>query len=186
MPFPSVTRIDSPRLMLRAVESTDLPDLLEINGDPQVTRFLPYATWESLQDGEAWLARMAALEASGAGRQLVVARRGDAKVIGAMLLFRYDEGSRRVELGYVLGRAHWGQGLMREAVVAACSQAFGTLGIRRIEAEVNPDNVASCALLDAVGFTLEGKLRQRWVSKGRAHDTNLYGCLAEDWVVDRG
>jgi RimJ/RimL family protein N-acetyltransferase len=57
------------------------------------------------------------------------------------------------------------------------------MGMRRIEAEVNPDNLASCALLAQVGFTLEGRLRKRWVAKGSAHDTNLYGCLAEDWPV---
>lgn len=177
MPLPAVTRIDSPRLLLRAVETVDLPDLLEINGDPEVTRFLPYATWKSMQDGEAWLARMAALGLSGTGQQLVIVRRTDSKVIGTMLLFKYDEGSSRLELGYALGRPYWRQGYMRESIVAACAHAFDTLGIRRMEAEVNPDNLASCALLVAVGFTLEGRLRKRWVSKGAAYDTNFYGLL---------
>ena len=59
---------------------------------------------------------------------------------------------------------------------------LATMAIRRIEAEVNPANLASCALLLAVGFSLEGRLRKRWVSKGAAYDTNFYGCLAEDWL----
>lgn len=180
-PWLPALQLDTPRLTLRPVAAADLPDLLEVNGDPQVTRFLPYATWQSLQDGQAWFERMAALGASGTGRQLVVVRRADAKVIGTLLLFKFDDGSKRVELGYVLGRSHWGQGLMREAVVAACSHAFAGLGIRRIEAEVNPDNAASCALLARVGFVLEGTLRKRWMAKGVAYDTHIYGCLAEDW-----
>jgi len=126
------------------------------------------------------LQRMLALGASGTGQQLVVARRADAKVLGTMLLFKYDEGSSRLELGYALGRAHWRQGVMREALTAMCSHAFGVLGIRRLEAEVNPDNLASCALLAGLGFVLEGRLRQRWVAKGRAYDTELYGCLAHE------
>ena len=40
---------------------------------------------------------------------------------------------------------------------------------------------ASCALLQSLGFTLEGRLRQRWVTKGQADDTNFYGCLAQEW-----
>lgn len=180
-PWLPALQLDTPRLTLRPVAAADLPDLLEVNGDPQVTRLLPYATWQSLQDGQAWLERMAALGASGTGQQLVVVRRADAKVIGTLLLFKFDAGSKRVELGYVLGRSHWGQGLMREAVVAACSHAFTGLGIRRIEAEVNPDNAASCALLARVGFVLEGTLRKRWMAKGVAYDTRIYGCLAEDW-----
>jgi RimJ/RimL family protein N-acetyltransferase len=186
MPFPTVQRIDTPRLTLRPVRAGDLRDLLEVNGDPEVTRFLPYETWQSLQDGEAWLERMKAMVSCGTGQQLVLVRRSDSKVIGALILFRYDEGSSRLELGYVLGRAHWGKGLMREAITAACSCAFDDLGIRRIEAEVNPENKASCALLLRIGFVLEGTLRRRWVGKGVAYDTNVYGWLAEERLVERG
>jgi RimJ/RimL family protein N-acetyltransferase len=181
MSLPPITRIDSPRLTLRPVASADLADLLAINGDPQVTQFLPYATWQSLDDGAAWLARMEALAATGTGQQFVVVRRSDAVVIGTALLFKHDAASQRVELGYVLGRSHWGQGLMREALQALCGHAFGALALRRIEAEVNPLNLASCQLLSRLGFTLEGTLRQRWVAKGVAYDTHVFGCLAEDW-----
>lgn len=185
MAFPTITHVASRRLGLRPVEAADLSDLMEVNGDSEVTRFLPYATWQSPRDGEAWLTRMEALGATGTGRQLVVVRRSDSKVVGTMLLFRHDEGSARIELGYALGRAHWRQGIMREAIEAACSHTFGVLGIRRIEAEVHPDNTASCALLASVGFVLEGRLRKRWVAKGEAYDTNVYGCLADEWLAGR-
>ncbi len=180
MPFPTVQRIETPRLLLRPVVAADLPDLLEVNGDLEVTRFLPYETWRSLADAEVWLARMAAMAAAGTGQVFALVRRTDSKVVGDLLLFKHDEGSARVELGYVLGRAHWGQGLMRETVAAACNCAFDELGMRRIEAEVNPQNLASCRLLLQVGFTFEGTLRQRWSAKGVAYDTNMYGWLAED------
>ena len=180
MPFPNVPRIETPRLLLRPVAAADLPDLLEVNGDPEVTRFLPYETWRSLADAEAWLARMQAMAAAGTGQVFALVRRSDAKVVGDLLLFKYDEGSARVELGYVLGRAHWRQGLMREAVAAACACAFEELGMRRIEAEVNPENAASCTLLQQVGFIFEGTLRQRWSAKGETYDTNMYGLLAAD------
>jgi len=181
MPLPPIIEVTTPRLTLRPVDEPDLDDLLAVNGDPEVTRFLPYATWHSLEDGRAWLRRAQALGAAGNGRQLVIVHHDDARVIGTLLLFRFDEGSARVELGYVLGRSHWGQGLMSEAVEATCAHAFSTLGIRRIEAEVNPDNAASNALLRKVGFTREGTLRQRWVAKGQAYDTHVYGYLVDDW-----
>lgn len=181
MPFAPIESICAERLMLRPVAERDLPDLLEINGDPEVTRFLPYATWQSLDDGAAWLRRMETLGSTGAGQQLVVARNEDGKVIGTVLLFKFDEGSARVELGYVLGRQYWKQGLMREALEAVCAHAFSAMAIRRMEAEVNPMNHGSNALLQRVGFTLEGTMRQRWVAKGVAYDTNFYGYLAEDW-----
>jgi ribosomal-protein-alanine N-acetyltransferase len=182
MPFPTITDLPSPRLRLRPIAATDLPDLLVVNGDPEVTRFLPYATWQTAADGEAWFARMQTLAAAGTSQQLVVQRRDDGRVIGTALLFRHDEASVRAELGYALGRAHWGRGLMREALHALCGHAFGPMGLRRLEAEVNPANVASSTLLGALGFTHEGCLRQRWVAKGSApYDTHFYGLLAHEW-----
>ena len=181
MPLTRIEALTTQRLALRQVSASDLADLAAINGDPQVTQFLPYEAWQSEADGSAWLQRMESLAAAGSAQQLVLARRDDAKVIGTVLLFRFDEISARLELGYVLGRVHWGQGLMREAIVAVCHEAFSKLSIRRIEAEVNPANTASNTLLQRVGFVHEGRLRQRWLSKGEAYDVNVYGLLASEW-----
>jgi ribosomal-protein-alanine N-acetyltransferase len=181
MPFTPITTVSSSRLTLRPVAEPDLHDLLEINGDPEVTRFLPYATWQSLDDGVAWLRRMEALALSGTAQQLVLVRDADAKVVGTFLLFKFEEASARLELGYALGRQHWQQGLMREALESICAHAFSAMSVRRLEAEVNPANTASNQLLRKVGFTLEGTFRKRWVAKGLTYDTNFYGLLAEEW-----
>ena len=182
MAFPWIDLLTSPRIVVRPIAERDLPDLFEVNGDDEVTRFLPYATWTSLVDGAAWLRRMQALAEAGTAQQLVVERKSDGKVLGGVLLFKHEPGSARLELGYVLGRAHWRQGFAREALATVCDRLFRSAGIRRIEAEVDPTNAASCALLEGLGFTLEGRLRQRWVGKGRTYDTNIYGCLEPDWA----
>lgn len=182
MPLPPLGPIATPRLTLRDVAAADLADLMEVNGDQEVTRFLPYETWRSDADAAAWLERMTALVAQGSARQLVVARAGDGKVIGTVLLFRFDEGSARVELGYVLGRAHWRQGYASEALRAVVSRIV-ELGVRRVEAEVDPANAASNRLLAGLGFRLEGFLRERWVAKGVARGVNVYGLLAREWAA---
>jgi RimJ/RimL family protein N-acetyltransferase len=181
MPFTPIATVASRRLTLRPVTEPDLPDLLEINGDPEVTRFLPYDRWQSMDDGTAWLRRMEALAVAGTGQQLVIVRNADSKVIGTLLLFKFEEPSARLELGYVLGRQYWQQGLMREALESICAHAFSAMSVRRIEAEVNPANTASDRLLRRVGFTMEGTLRKRWVGKGVTYDSNFYGYLVEDW-----
>lgn len=181
MTLPSISNIKTDRLLLVPVAAEHLDDLLLVNGDEQVTHFLPYETWSGRSDAEAWLARMNLLSQAGSCRQLVVQQREDDRVIGSLLFFDFDENSRRLEIGYALGREFWGKGLMSEAVRGACSYAFSEWGIRRIEAEVNVANTASCKLLEAVGFQLEGRLRQRWTIKGRTYDTYFYGLIADDW-----
>ena len=171
----------SARLSIRLVEQADIAGLLAVNGDDAVTKHLPYPSWQSLADGQAWFERMRTLAATGTALQFVMADRATGAIVGSCLLFRFEEGSARAELGYVLGRAHWGLGLMHEALTALLGHAFGPMGLRRIEAEVNPANTASVKLLRQLGFTHEGLLRQRWTAKGVTYDVNLYGLLREEW-----
>ena len=178
--LPALDEIPGTRTRLRPIQASDLPALLHINGDPQVTAFLPYATWTGLSGARAWLARMGTLEEAGATRVWAITLVDE--VIGTAMLMRYDADSRRAELGYVLGRDWWRQGLMHDALSALLAVAFGPLGLRRIEAEVDPTNAASQATLRRLGFVHEGRLRQRWTAKGRSYDTDIFGLLAADFA----
>ncbi len=174
-------QITTQRLTIRPVTANDLGDLFDINGDADVTAFLPYATWQTPADGIAWLARMEKLVAAETANQLVIVRTADQKILGTVLLFNFNQASARVEIGYVLGQPYWRQGYAKEALAGVCHHVFTKLGMRRIEAEVNTHNLASNSLLLRLGFVREGCLRQRWVAKGVAYDTHIYACLADEW-----
>ena len=185
MPLERPTPIETARLRVRLLEEADLADLFAVNGDPEVTRFLPYATWETPAAGNAWFKRMTDLQATGTALQFVVVDKAADKAIGTCLLFRHDEPSARAELGFVLGRQYWGGGYMTEALTALIDCSFENMGMRRLEAEANPRNSASGKLLTRLGFVREGLARQRWVSKGTPHDVETYGLLHDDWAARR-
>jgi RimJ/RimL family protein N-acetyltransferase len=159
------------------LEEADLPSLLQMNSNAEVTALLPYATWTCLADGNAWYERMRGIEATGTALQFVVVSKSANVAIGTCLLFRLEEASARAELGYALGREYWRLGLMREALFELLRAAFGSMGLRRIEAEVNTRNAASAQLLGRLGFTKEGLLRKRWVVKGQEEDVEIFGLL---------
>ena len=182
MPLLDPGLLESRRLLLRRVEARDLADLGAVNGDDAVTRFLPYATWQKPADGTAWFERMEGIQATGTALQFVIVERSSERAIGTCLVFRHDEGSARAELGYVLGRAHWSRGTMREALGALVAGAFGPMNLRRLEAEVDPRNGASQRLLLHLGFRKEGRLRERWVVKGEAKDVDVFGLLRHEWT----
>jgi RimJ/RimL family protein N-acetyltransferase len=189
MPLIPIAPLHTPRLTVRGITTADLPQLLTINADDRVTHHLPYASWQSMADAEAWLARIEGLQATGGTQQWVVTLNETGEVIGAAVIFKYDEGSARAELGYLMSQACWGQGLMREALSALLDHAFArhsgvvaTEGLRRMEAEANPLNLSSNALLQRLGFTREGTLRQRWAAKGQTYDTHIWGLLRDEWL----
>lgn len=173
--------IETDRLVVRLIVPTDLSALLVINSDAETTRFLPYGTWKSPADAEAWFQRISKLQAVGNALQFVIVEKQTRQLIGACVLFRYDEASARAELGFVLGRAHLKQGFMREALTALIECAFRRLSLRRLEAEVDPANPASVRLLRDLGFTREGLLRQRYVTNGQTHDVEVHGMLSQEW-----
>lgn len=182
MPFRSPTPLETNRLILRPPANADLPDLLKANGDDEVTRFLPYDTWRALEDAEAWLKKTEARHACGEVQQYVLALKDSGKVIGACIVFAHDEKNACAEIGYVLGRDFWGNGLMKEAMTGLIDRCFNDLGLRRLEAFANPENVRSTRILDRLRFQAEGLLRSRWQTKdGYFADAAIYGILKEDW-----
>lgn len=181
MPFLKPLPIETDRFIVRLVEAADLPALMRVNGDSEVTRFLPYEAWQTLADAEAWYERMNNLQLGGQTLQFVIVAKQTAVAIGTCLIFRLEEESARAELGYVLGRSYWGSGAMQEVLRALIRCAFRDLWLRRLEAEVDPRNIASHKLLINLGFTQEGLLRQRWFTKGEPTDVNIYGLLRDEW-----
>lgn len=102
-------------------------------------------------------------------------------LIGTVTLFNLDLSNGRAELGYALGRAHWGNGYMQEALQALLSHAFDVLNLRRLEADVDPRNAASIRTLERLGFQREGLLRERWHVNGEIQDAFFYGLLRREW-----
>jgi ribosomal-protein-alanine N-acetyltransferase len=94
-------------------------------------------------------------------------------------LMTFERG-RRAEVGYDLGRVHWGRGVMDEVLPVVLAFGFGVFGLRRIEAMVTPGNARSCALLERHGFRREGLLRDHGYWKERFWDQILYARLATD------
>src|SRR6266853_3676636 len=183
--LPENPEIETARLKIRLAQMADLPALLEMNSNDEVTRYLPYESWKGAADGESWFRRASERMVAGQAGQFVIQQRESSRIIGSCLLFRFEEASARAELGYVLAQEYWGAGYMFEAMSAFIAFAFGPMGLRRLEAETDPRNLTSAKLLERLGFVREGLLRQRWAVKGELTDSSLYGRLRTDWSALR-
>ncbi len=102
-----------------------------------------------------------------------------AAVGGIGLIPGEDIYRRTAELGYWLGRACWGRGIMTEAVRAMAGYAFTRLDLDRLFACLFPWNLASVRVLEKTGFRCEARLEQAAVKDGRTVDQLLYALVAE-------
>jgi [ribosomal protein S5]-alanine N-acetyltransferase len=85
-------------------------------------------------------------------------------------------------LGYGGFASHAGRGLMSAGVSAVISTAFADLGLHRLEANIQPDNARSLALIRRLGFRREGYSPQYLLVDGQWRDHERWAVRAEDWV----
>jgi [ribosomal protein S5]-alanine N-acetyltransferase len=179
-PFKSVL-IPTKRLTLRFLSETDLPAVYDIFSHPEVMRYWSYPPWTEPSQAQQWLLSVQEGYHSGTALQLGIERKADLFLVGTCTLFQFHAASRRAEMGYALGRPYWGSGYMHEALQALLRYAFQTLDLNRLEADIDPRNIASAKTLERLGFLKEGHLRERWIVSDEISDTDLYGLLNRDW-----
>jgi ribosomal-protein-alanine N-acetyltransferase len=87
----------------------------------------------------------------------VLADRDSDALLGTACLWNWDRDAAVADLGYLLDPARWGEGLMHEALVPVLEFGRTRMGLRRIEARVDPDNLASIRVLTRLEFTAVGR-----------------------------
>ena len=180
MPFVNVS-IPTDRLVLRVLGDADLSAIFEIFSHAEVARYGSRPAMTAMSEAEEWLERTRAGHRAGTSLQLGLERRSDHAIVGTCTLWAIDADSRRAEVGYTLGRPHWGQGLMAEALAAIVRHGFEALNLNRLEADTDPRNVASIKVLEKLGFEREGYMRERWIVNGEICDTVFYGLLRREY-----
>jgi RimJ/RimL family protein N-acetyltransferase len=171
----------SSRVMLRWMTPADAEDIYEIFSDKEVMRYWSRGPLVTRDEAREMLVSIERCFRERALYQWGIARQPDDRIIGTCTLRHIDAAHLRAEVGYALGRASWGQGLMNEALDRLLAFAFGVLALRRLEADVDPRNLRSIRCLERLGFRREGHLRERWRVEGEVQDSLLYGLLRREW-----
>lgn len=102
------------------------------------------------------------------------------EVVGAIGLIL--KGDAIGELGYWIGVPYWGRGYTTEAAEAVLRWGFEEKKLHRIFACYFQRNPASGRVMEKLGMTIEGTLRQHAVKWGEHCDITFYGMLADEWA----
>jgi ribosomal-protein-alanine N-acetyltransferase len=162
MPVPT---LEGSRIRLRPLREGDAEALYVLHSDPQVMRYWSRTVWRDRAESIGHLARMAQAERDG-DIPWAIARQGDDVLIGSLSLFQLVPAHARGMFGYALQAAFWGEGFALEAARLGLAYAFSTLGLERVEADIDPANRPSRRLAERLGFRQEGRLRRRWKVDG--------------------
>ena len=149
--------LQTKRLLIRIIESSDILSLSKLWSDPEVTSYMGgprnYNELLMLFNEDVQAGQPAPFDL------WPVIERKSAKVVGHCGLLEKDvENQPEIELVYVIAASAWGKGFATEAAVALQDYAFNSLGVAQLVALIDPANLASARVAEKVGFSFDREI----------------------------
>lgn len=182
--IPRPVRLETERLLLRDAQLSDADAVDRYAGDEQVVKYLFWGPNSPERTREVLQFRVNHQQVDPARRalELAIVDKSSNEVVGGAGLRVADSDALDADLGYVLARAKWGQGIVTEACERLLEVAFGWFGLHRVWASTDADNLASQRVLEKLGLRREAHFVQNKLVKGQYRDTLIYALTeAEYW-----
>ena len=173
--------IETHRLILRPFRIEDADDMYNNwASDPEVTRFLTWPVHTGVDVTRALLQAWIARYEDGGSYNWAIELKETGSVIGNISVVHTVEELEQAEIGYCMGKAFWGRGIMPEALRAVLDYLFDTAGFRRITARHDVNNPKSGRVMAKAGMLKEGILRGAGKNNQGVCDICSYALLNTD------
>ncbi|MCW3127906.1 MAG: family N-acetyltransferase [Bacteroidetes bacterium] len=173
-PFPVIT---TDRLILREIGYLDAGEIFVFRSDPRIMTYLDRTPDMSIEQAHQFIAHVKEAQNNNDSVMWGISLKTDHKLIGTCGFWRIEKAHHRAEIGYTLHPDHQGKGYMNEATAAVLSHGFNKMNLHSVEANVNPNNVASISLLEKNGFVKEGHFKENWFHDGKFSDSAIYSLV---------
>jgi [ribosomal protein S5]-alanine N-acetyltransferase len=136
--------IETPRLIMKQFCEEDARHLLELNSDPEVTRYVGEGPYKDIDAVREFVRNYNQYEKYGQGRLNMFDKQTGEYIGWSGLKYLEDEGY--TDIGYRLLKKHWGKGYATESARASLDYGFHQLGLDKIVGRAMKENVASIAV----------------------------------------
>jgi [ribosomal protein S5]-alanine N-acetyltransferase len=178
---PTLPTLVASRVKLRWMTQQDVPALFAVFSHAGAMRYWSTPAMTEMNQARDYLREIHHCFETKTLFQWGIAHLKTDALLGTCTLHQLDARNRRAEIGFALNPEHWHHGYATEAVGRVLQYAFNTLKLHRIEADSDPRNAASIAVLQRLGFVAEGRMRERWLTHGAPQDSAIFGLLAREW-----
>lgn len=173
--------IETKRLILRPYTVEDAEDMYRNWANSEaVTRYLTWPVHANAEVTRSLLEFWAASYQDASVYHWGIVPKGGHAVIGDISVVHMNEKTASAELGWCLGEAFWGQGIMPEAALAVRDYLFDRVGFHRVEARHDRNNPKSGRVMQKIGMMQEGLLRAADCNNQGICDIAVYAILREE------
>ena len=174
-------KIETPRLILRRFRMEDAEDMFRNWAfDPEVTKYLTWPPHANISVTRKVLESWISSYEDGGCFNWAIEWKETGRAIGSITVVHLTEEIGAAEIGYCLGRAYWGRGIMPEALTAVENYLFDEAGLNRITAGHDVNNPKSGRVMEKAGMKREGILRQAGKNSQGLCDMAVYAILKND------
>ena len=175
--IPTFPIIETERLRLREMEMNDTSLLLQLRSDDRVMKYMAKEPIQTIDEARKMIRDILTAFRKRESIYWAITLKDTDHFIGAGGYWRWVKQYFRAEIGFQLLPAYWRKGYMKEALGAMIQYGFDKMGLHRIEADVDPRNIASIALLENLGFKKEAHFRENIHFKGQFLDSVIYSII---------
>lgn len=174
---PPVVPLETARLIMRPASLDDAPDIAQIACNPEVTgRTGLFPELTTLDDVKRFIQVYLEKDTGRYPFSWVIVEKETNNLVGLVAFFGFMEGNKKIEIGYAVKPAAWNKGYITEASTALIAHLFSN-GLYRIQATVDPENLASQRVLQKIGMSYEGLLKAYMIVNGVHRDRKMYAII---------
>jgi ribosomal-protein-alanine N-acetyltransferase len=185
--FDKFPELHTERLELVEITQSHLSDFYEIFRDERAAKYYNIIPFKKEEEAQKYIDWFQSRYKDGVGIRWGIRLKDKSSIIGTAGFNNYQK-DHRANLGYDLHVDYWNKGYITEALSKILNFGFNTLGINRIEAEVMQGNIASEKVLEKLGFTKEGILRDWMYWNNNHYDMTMFSLLKEELIpqIEKG
>lgn len=174
-------KLTTDRLILRRFTIEDARDMFENwAGDPEVTKYLTWPTHTNVEVSKMVLGSWILRYEEPTFYNWAIELKETGRVIGNISVVHLNENIEAATIGYCMGRAFWGRGIMPEALGEVIAFLFDEVEMNRIDAQHDVNNVKSGRVMQKAGMKFEGVARQASRNNQGIVDVACYSVLRDE------
>lgn len=173
--------LETERLVLRQLNQGDARDIFHYFSLDGVTKFYDLESFTNINQAEELIHRWSQKFERNLGIRWGITLRSENRIIGTCGFHDWRKNHQKAEIGYELTPEYWRNGIMTETIEKVIDYGFNNLGLNRIEAFVEPENMRSRKVLERKGFKVEGTLEENFYWKNQFVDVVLYALIKKHY-----
>jgi ribosomal-protein-alanine N-acetyltransferase len=177
--FNEFPKLETERFILREVVESDYAAIYDIYCDEDAVKYQQIKAMSTIEQAKKSVEFFINGFKNKKFIRWCITLKENSEVVGLITLHDFDAWNSKVEIGYMLNKKYWRQNVMSEAAIKVIHYAFEVIELNRVEALVDPENIASNKLNVKLGFAKEGLKKEAAYNKRteKYEDRLMFGIV---------